>query len=117
MGTPSIQQHGPRREAGFTISELVLVVAVVVALLGIATVSLRGIRDHASDSECRTELRTLKVQTERYFAENAVYPPNVNALVAKQLVKADEIPDFELAGGGAGTPPSYEAIGDCTGSL
>lgn len=101
-------------EGGFTISEFVLVIVVVVALLVVITVSVDGIKKDGSASECRTELRRIKVATERYQAENLLYPTSVDQLVAKKIVKADDVSGWEIhAGSTITTPPTYVPVGEC----
>src|SRR4051812_42400682 len=90
------QETHRRAEHGFAISELVLVVVVVVGLLIVATVSVRGIRSETSNSNCQTQLRTLKLATEQYHSKTQAYPNNTSVLVDSKLVKADEVKDWTV---------------------
>ena len=105
----------PRRldERGVVISEFVLVVVVVVALLVVIVVSVRGIRGDATASDCRTQLRALKVATEQYRAETGGYPVGKGAVVDRGLVKAADVADYTVAPSADGSEPVFTAVGDC----
>lgn len=102
MNRPSMTSR-LRSDAGFTMSELVLVAVVVVGLLLIITVSVGNIRSDTSQSNCQSDLRTLKLATEQYFATNDRYPASKNELVTAGLVTTDQVSRWRLQAGAATT--------------
>lgn len=108
--TTTRRLHG---QGGFTLSEFVLVAVFVVGLLWVAVVSVNGIRDDTRESRCQTELRTLKLATEQYYAENDAYPVNNSVLVDAKLVSADDIENWSVTFEANTTRPTYTAIRDC----
>ncbi|MEO6987851.1 MAG: hypothetical protein ABI239_04315 [Aquihabitans sp.] len=102
--------HG---QGGFTLSEFALVAVFVIGLIWVAVVSVNGIRDDTREGRCQTELRTLKLATEQYYAENDAYPVNKDVLVDAQLVAAGEVEHWRVGFEADATRPTYTAIGDC----
>ncbi len=104
----------PRRgERAFTLAEVVLVVVFVAGLLLVATTSVRNIRRETRTSNCQTELRTLKLATERYHAENDAYPADTSVLLDGKFVTADEVANWTVTFSSAQRTPAYRATGDC----
>ncbi len=99
-------------QRGFTISELVLVVVVVGILITIAVVSVRGIDDDNAETECRTELRTLKAATEQFRATLTVYPPDDQALEDAGILDVAETPNWKVVTVSEGDGPTYQPEGD-----
>jgi general secretion pathway protein G len=102
----------PRRDAGFTISELVLVLVVIAGLIAIIVVSVNGIDDDAAERECRTELRTIKAATERFKAEIGYYPPDDDALAYAAILDQDESPNWRVVTRDEAAGPRFEPEGD-----
>ncbi len=63
-----------RREVGFTIIELAVVIAVVAILAVITTVAYSGSQGRARDSARQTSLKEIRSALEAYRAENGNYP-------------------------------------------
>jgi Tfp pilus assembly protein PilE len=102
----------PRRgERGFTVSELVLVLVVVAALITIAVVSLAGIDDQSAERECQTELRAIKAASEQFYAELNFYPPNDKALKDANLLAPEDTPNWRVVTPTGATKPRYEPEG------
>jgi len=59
---------------GFTILELLIVIAVIAILVGIALPRFRGMREEGYVAQAKGELRTLQTATESYFIHNSSYP-------------------------------------------
>lgn len=99
-------------EQGFTISELVVVLAVFLGLIMIVVVSVRGIDDDAAARECQTELRAVKASSERFKAELGVYPPDDKALQDAGYMRLDESPNWKVVTLDPDSPPIYKRVGD-----
>jgi len=59
---------------GFTLIELMVVIAVIGILAAIALVSLTGIQKNARDSQRRTNLADYATAMARYYQDKQVYP-------------------------------------------
>ena len=115
MATPTPTLVAPRPvrpgERGFTISELVLVLAVLGLLVGIVIWGVSGIDDDAAARECRTELRELKAATEQFKAEAGFYPPDDAALDTSGLLGAEKTPNWKVVTSDEASGPRYEPEG------
>lgn len=64
-----------RSNLGFTLIELVIVVAVIAILVGIALPRLRGMIDEGNTAKSAAELRALQAAVESYYIHNSkTYP-------------------------------------------
>ncbi|WP_457574253.1 type IV pilin protein [Desulfolithobacter sp.] len=61
-------------EKGFTLVELMIVVAIIGILAAIAIPQFAKYRQRAFDSAAQTDLRNARVDLESYYAENMSYP-------------------------------------------
>lgn len=98
-------------QSGFTISELVLVLVVVVGLITIAAVSISGLDDDSAARDCRSELRALKAASERFKAELGIYPPNFQALEDAHLLTPEDTPNWKVVTVDDASGPQYEPVG------
>lgn len=63
------------RRSGFTLVELVIVIAVIAILLGIALPRIRGMIDEGNTTKAAAELRALQAAVESYYIHNSqAYP-------------------------------------------
>lgn len=66
---------GANGRGGFTLLELIIVIAVIAILLGIALPRLRGMIDEGNAAKAAAELRTLQAAVESYYIHNSkTYP-------------------------------------------
>jgi len=64
-----------REKRGFTLIELIIVIAVIAILIGIALPRLRGMIDEGNTAKAAAELRALQAGVESYYIHNSkVYP-------------------------------------------
>ena len=59
---------------GFTLIEMLMVIAVIAILVGIALPRLRGMREEGNYAKAQGELKTLQVAVESFFIHNRAYP-------------------------------------------
>ena len=63
-----------RSKKGFTIIELLIVIAVIAILVGIALPRFKGMRDEGNITRAKGELRTLQSAVESYRIHTGAYP-------------------------------------------
>ena len=73
-----------RDESGWTLLELLAVVAIIGVLLAIAVPSYLGFRDRASNNAAKANLRAALPSAEAYYADNGTYV-GMNAAALKAI--------------------------------
>ena len=74
------QENTVRNEQGFTLLELIVVVAVLGILMAIAIQQFSLYRSRATDAAMRSDLKNAALAMESYYGEFLDYPVSVNAL-------------------------------------
>jgi type IV pilus assembly protein PilA len=74
------QENTVRNEQGFTLLELIVVVAVLGILMAIAIQQFSLYRSRATDVAMRSDLKNAALAMESYYGEFLDYPASVNAL-------------------------------------
>ena len=67
-----------KKEQGFTIVELLIVIVVIGILALLVITTFTGIQKKARDSERETDVSAVAAQVEAYHAQNAKYPTLAN---------------------------------------
>jgi len=66
------------KKKGFTIIELLIVIAVIGILVGIALPRFKGMQDEGNIARARAELRTIQTAVESYYSHHAsAYPADI----------------------------------------
>ena len=74
---------------GFTLIELMIVMAVIAILVGIILPNIKGMQQEAQISRAKGELRTLQTAVESYYIHSSnTYPPTTTTLCASYLNSA-----------------------------
>lgn len=73
---PSLRHHG------FTLIELIVVMAIVALLVSIAAPRYLLSLERAREASLRSSLQTLRAAIDKYTADRGHYPDNLDALVA-----------------------------------
>jgi general secretion pathway protein G len=76
------------RQGGFTLLELIIVVAVIGILATIVMPQLLHTPDKAKEAVLRTDLRTFRDVIDQYYADKGKYPPSLEELVEDQYLRA-----------------------------
>ena len=76
------------RRKGFTIIELLIVIAVIAILISIALPRFRGMQDEGKIAQAKGELRTLQAAVESYYIHNTNTYPSANTTWESSLVNA-----------------------------
>ncbi|MBI5049904.1 MAG: prepilin-type N-terminal cleavage/methylation domain-containing protein, partial [Nitrospirae bacterium] len=67
---------------GFTLTELIIVVAVIGILAAISIPAYLGVQKRAARAEAYTNLETLRQLEEQYFSENSAYTASLGTCAA-----------------------------------
>lgn len=82
-----MQQQGERRvrrpcaaRGGFTLIEILLVIAIIGILAVIAIPQIARYRSQAIDAQLKSDLRNAAVAVESYFTKKSVYPGSIDEI-------------------------------------
>lgn len=78
------------REAGFTLLEMIVVVALIGILAAIAMPSLKPVPQKTKESVLKTNLRTIRDALDQHYADKGHYPATLEALEEEGYVR--EVP-------------------------
>ena len=76
---------------GFSLVELLVVVAIIGLLAAIAIPQFVSYRARAVDSQMKTDLKNAALAMDSYFAENKVYPTTIAAIVGAGFNQTDGV--------------------------
>ncbi len=79
---------GLASEAGFTLLELIIVIAIIGILATIAMPKLLHTPDKAKEAVLRTDLRTFRDVIDQYYADKGKYPETLEALVEDDYLRS-----------------------------
>jgi general secretion pathway protein G len=101
-----------RRRAGFTLMEMLIVVAIIVALAGISVVSYFTLFESSKMDIAQSQVKSLSVACDTYRIQNKTNPDSLNALLQKdQNGRGPYIEDPEKLKDPWGKPYQYDASG------
>ncbi len=63
-----------KRDEGFTLTELLIVIAIIIIILIVLLISLRGQIDKANDAKRKADLNRIQKAFEEYFNDRSCYP-------------------------------------------
>jgi general secretion pathway protein G len=91
-------RRGGRRH-GFTLVELLVVMAIIALLLTLAVPRYFKSVTRAEETVLRENLTLMRDAVDKYYADNAKYPPDLQELVTKRYLR--KIPDDPITGNAA----------------
>lgn len=76
------REHDPRSaERGFTLLELIVVIAIIGILATIAMPAMKDMPRRANEAVLKTNLRTIRDVIDQFYGDKGHYPPSLDALV------------------------------------
>src|SRR6185295_4286088 len=73
-----------RRRSGFTLIEVLVVIAIIAILIALLVPAVQKVREAASRTECMNALKHIGLASQNYHGQNKLFPPGfVTATVAE----------------------------------
>ena len=69
-------------EGGFTLIELMIVIVILGILAAIVVFAVSGITDRGNNSACKSDLKTVEVASEAYYAKHGSDPAALSDLTS-----------------------------------
>ena len=82
------RKFGTRRAAGFTLIEMLVVLAIVALLLTIAVPRYFGSLERSRETALRMNLKILRVTIDKFYADRGKYPDSLAELVEQKYLLA-----------------------------
>ena len=86
-----------KKDEGFTLVELLIVIVILGILATITVFAVRGITDQGKQNSCAVEQKTIETAIEAYYAQNGVPPTNNDFTVLGGGLFMDEDPEVLAA--------------------
>lgn len=96
------------RQSGFTLLELIIVIAIIGILATIAMPALKNVPIRAKESVLKTNLRTLRDMIDQHYGDKGKYPTSLDALVTEGYVR--KLPVDPMTKSSETWIPVYEEI-------
>lgn len=102
-----------QKKQGFTLVELLVVLAILALLLTLATPKYFNSLDRAKDATLKHDLNTLRESIDKFYGDNGQYPKNLEELVEKKYIRQLPYdPITEKTTSWIITPPEPPLVGD-----
>ena len=85
---------GLRREGGFTLVELLVVIAMITILAAMAVVQYRNSVQRTQEATLKTNLFRMRDAIDQYYADKGKYPSSLDNLVSEQYLRRIPLDPF-----------------------
>jgi type II secretory pathway pseudopilin PulG len=113
------RHHPVRRRPGFTLLEILVIIAILAVLIGLLLPAVQKIREQASLAQCRNNLKQIGVALHGYHDAHRAFPtdkfedgfttsdgvPNTLSFYVQLLPHLEQTNQAGPVGGGGATPP------------
>lgn len=86
--------RGWHRQRGFTLLELIIVIAIIGILATIALPAMKDLPRRAREAALKTDLRTMRDVIDQHFGDKGHYPPSLDALVEAGYLRKIPVDPF-----------------------
>jgi len=86
------QMSDVRHPKGFTLVELLIVIAIIGILISVGLASFRRAQTQTRDGQRKADLENIGGALEQYYSDNNIYPANLSALTSGPRVYLKTIP-------------------------
>ena len=100
------QIEAPKKDKGFTLVELLIVIVILGILAAVTVFAVRGITTKSQTNSCAVEKRAIETATEAFFADTGADAATMGALVPGYL-RTDPSARWTLT---AGSPPDITKV-------
>jgi general secretion pathway protein G len=101
-----------KNESGFTLIELLIVIVILGVLAGIVVFAVNGIQNKGEVNACQSNVKTVTVAAEAYYAQKGSYAADMTALQTAGLLHS--VPSADVDYSVAGSPPVVTVKGLAT---
>jgi general secretion pathway protein G len=96
------------REGGFTLLELIVVIAIIGILATIAMPALKNVPVRAREAVLKTNLRTMRDVIDQHYGDKGKYPTSLDALVTEGYLR--RLPTDPITKSSETWVPVYEEL-------
>lgn len=81
------ESRSKSREHGFTLIELLIVIVILGILATVVVLAVSGISSRGKAEACKSDMKSVEVASEAYYAKNGSYAANIAALVTAGFLR------------------------------